>query len=156
MYRMLDEDWNLVNRLVQARFRTEGADDASEMTGAIGEVAFARMMGIEPPGPMNIKSDGGIDFILPSGATCDVKAVAGEDVSHMGMFVPKNPRAGVYVLVWYSYLNNLAQVLGWQTGGYAVSNGADFGFGRKQRWRISQKELRPYKELLEIHGVEHE
>lgn len=145
IYTMTDDDMHLANRMVAARKRTNGYKDSAELEGAIGEIAFARTFGLGVPEPVAIRSDGGFDFTLPSGATVDVKSISGPDSYRLGLLVPKRLRAGIYVLVHVHFgTDRPCTLLGWQTGGFAAANGQD----KADHWRVHQRDLLPIEDLL--------
>ena len=109
----------------------------------MGEIVFARLFGLDTPEPLSLISDGGVDFVLPSGATVDVKAISGLDEWRLGLLVPKRMRSGVYVLIHVSF-SDVCTALGWQTGGYVAARGEDRG----NHYRLAQRLLRPMGELI--------
>lgn len=147
-YQLTDGDWHLVNRMVAVRMRTQASKDSAELEGAAAEVGFARIFGLDVPEPVYKKGDGGIDFVLPSGATVDVKAISGNESHRLGLLVPKRTRAGLYVLVHIDFQTRSATVLGYQTGGFAATHGQD----KVDHWRVHQRDLRPASEILNHMG----
>lgn len=144
-YQMTDEDWGYANQIVQVRKRTKSRKPTAELEGAAAEVAFAMVFGLDLPSLDRNHGDGGVDFILPSGASVDVKAISGTPIKVKGLLVPKRIRAGLYVLVHISFEDGLARLLGYQTGGYAAA----FGEDKFDHYRVSQVELLPMYNLME-------
>lgn len=142
-YKFTAADVMLAMQMVDARSRSEPRKKSAELEGALGEVAFARVFGLTIPEPERKRSDGGVDYALPSGATVDVKTISGNEPWRLGLLVPKRLRAGIYCLVYVDFDNNSATLCGWQTGGAAASRGEDRG----DHWRIKQRDLLPMTDL---------
>jgi hypothetical protein len=145
-------DWELANRLVAARSRSGYRKESAELEGAMGEIAFAAIMRLPMPEPLNIYSDGGIDFRLPHGPTVDVKAISGAESWRLGLLVPKRMRAGIYALIHVGFAaEEPSTFLGWATGGFVAANGQDRG----DHYRVHQRDLRSAGELLEMSRADH-
>lgn len=138
-YALTDEDLDYAGSLVAARSRNKTRKPNAEQEGALGEITFARVYGLALPPVVKKTSDGGVDFLLPNGATVDVKATSGEDLSALGLLVPKLVRAGLYAMVVVNTDEHWALVVGYQTGGWASAYGED----RFEHYRVDQRDLLP-------------
>jgi len=118
IHRLTEEDWAEAMRIAKIRHRSTSTRPDADVLGALGEIAFARLLGLlvnDVPG-----GDPGYDFRLPTGLTIDVKAITDE---HRGLLVPKQARAGAYVLALVDYDSDMVEFVGWTTGGTGVQIG---------------------------------
>lgn len=151
-YTFTPEDMEYGREMARVRMRTKSRKPMGELEGSLGEVAFARIYGLNLPVIEVKRSDGGVDFTMANGATVDVKSTSGERPEILGLLVPKRIRAGIYALIYVNEPEYWAMSLGWQTGGWACS----FGEERFDHYRIDQKQLRAPTDLYGMMEVPRE
>ena len=119
-----------------------------QLIGLAGEKAFSEMFGIPMDLALKPKGDGRVDFYAPMG-TVDVKTTSrpsGDLLCEAGKEL-----ATFLVLAQYSPETETARLVGWAFSFEVAARPArDFGRGVINRM-ISRRELRPMRELLEIH-----
>jgi hypothetical protein len=81
-----------------------------DLVGVVGEYEFARLFDLDWDYSQKIGGDQGIDFVLPSGITVDVKTF--RKPYNLIQEKDKLP-ADVYVLAGYNDQTHTAEILGW-------------------------------------------
>jgi hypothetical protein len=126
VYHLTERDWDIAQKVGRLRSRN---DLDRDIIGATGEVAF-RGLFLPWFDLGNVKTfsrdDAGWDFDMPDGVTIDVKTIT-DPMNNL--LVPKNPRAGKYVLVWFERDAMVCHFMGWTTGGRAVVDGSIASWG---------------------------
>ena len=116
-----------------------------ELVGLAGEVAFGKLIGLEPDLAERPEGDEGVDFVLKNGKTVDVKTArkAYNLIHEIG-----KPFADIYVLAQYDDPTESATLIGWEYGSkLAKAPTKDFGYGITNYY-IGRKKLKDMTLLM--------
>ena len=116
-------------------------NDTAEISGVMGEMAFALRYGLKFDDSISARGDAGYDFVMPLAYTVDIKTAA--KPTYLICYVGK-VTADIYVLAKYS---PAISFIGWEWGKkLAEQPTRDFGRGVQSHYILAEK-LRPMSEL---------
>jgi len=161
-YTLDREDWTLAKRLAKQRDSTKSPtchngrvsreeSEKRHLKGVAGEIAFARLFGLDVDDEKRPNGDPGYDFVAPCGATIDVKtrSETEKDFALTGGYLGDFD-AHCGVLAWPIPDGAAIRLVGWTTPTHLLWTGQRTRWGSAgMKWWISYQDLLPISMLYD-------